>query len=126
MHRNAYRSRGALRCPEVDEMRDVLRDLESPPNDSSDWANRWIDLAQPRLGTTVVFATDEFFGAKERLIDPAEPVFIPDKYDQNGKWMDGWESRRRRDAGHDYCVIRLGQPGIIKGVEISTRHFSGN
>ncbi len=63
-----------------------------------DFAKIWVDLAQPRLGTEVVFATDDFFAAKERLIDPAEPVFIPGKYDENGKWMDGWESRRRRDA----------------------------
>lgn len=91
-----------------------------------DFAKIWVDLAQPRLGTEVVFATDDFFAAKERLIDPAEPVFIPGKYDENGKWMDGWESRRRRDAGHDACIVRLGRPGIVHGVEIDTRNFTGN
>ena len=59
----------------------------------------WVQLEQPRLGTRVTFATDEFFAAKERLITPAEPVFIEDRYDNNGKWMDGWESRRRRTPG---------------------------
>ena len=53
----------------------------------------------PRLGSKVVYATDDFFADKARLIDPAEPVFIPGKYDAHGKWMDGWESRRKRIAG---------------------------
>jgi allantoicase len=74
----------------------------------------------------VTFASDEFFAAKERLIDPAEPKFIDDKYDDHGKWMDGWESRRRRTPGHDYCVIRLGVPGIIRGLDIDTSYFTGN
>ena len=87
---------------------------------------KWVQLEQPRLGTRVTFATDEFFAAKERLIDPAEPVFIDDKYDDHGKWMDGWESRRRRGPGHDYCVIRLGVPGVIHGFDLDTSHFTGN
>ena len=87
---------------------------------------QWINLEQPRLGSRVTFATDEFFGAKERIIDAAEPIFIDDKYDDHGKWMDGWESRRRREPGHDYCVIRFGVPGIIHGLDIDTSHFTGN
>lgn len=85
-----------------------------------------INLLSPRLGTKVVCASDEFFGAKERLILDEEPIFVPDKYDNNGKWMDGWESRRRRDNGNDWCLIRMGVPGHIFGVNIDTRHFSGN
>ena len=85
-----------------------------------------VDLAQPRLGSEVVYATDDFFADKARLIDPAEPVFIPGKYDENGKWMDGWESRRKRVPGHDWCVVRLGVPGVVAGFEIDTRHFIGN
>lgn len=88
--------------------------------------SKWVQLEQPRLGTRVTFATDEFFGAKERLIDPADPVFIDDKYDDHGKWMDGWESRRRRGPGHDYCVIWLGVPGIVHGFDLDTSHFTGN
>lgn len=87
---------------------------------------QWVRLEQPRLGTRVVFATDDFFADKSRLIDPAEPVFIPDKYDDHGKWMDGWESRRKRTPGHDYCVVRLGIPGRVRGVNIDTRYFTGN
>ncbi len=88
--------------------------------------HEWIRLEQPRLGTRVTYATDDFFAAKERLIEPQEPVFIEDKYDDHGKWMDGWESRRKRTPGHDFCVIRLGKPGIVHGVDIDTSYFTGN
>lgn len=91
-----------------------------------DLRRRYVDLAQPRLGSEVVYATDDFFADKARLIDPAPPVFIPGKYDDNGKWMDGWESRRKRLPGHDWCVIRLGVAGVVAGFEIDTSHFTGN
>ena len=88
--------------------------------------HEWIQLEQPRLGTRVTYASDEFFAAKERLIDARKPVFVPDKYDDRGKWMDGWESRRKRGPGHDYCIIRLGRPGVVHGVDIDTSFFTGN
>jgi len=88
--------------------------------------HEWIQLEQPRLGSKVSYATDEFFAAKERLVEPAAPVFIDDKYDDHGKWMDGWESRRKRTPGHDYCIIRLGIPGVVHGVDIDTSFFTGN
>jgi allantoicase len=91
-----------------------------------DLRRHYVNLAQPRLGAEVVYATDDFFADKARLIDASEPVFIPGKYDENGKWMDGWESRRKRIPGHDWCVVRLGVPGIVAGFEIDTRHFTGN
>ena len=91
-----------------------------------DLRSRYVDLLQPRLGSQVVYATDDFFADKARLISPTEPQFIPGKYDENGKWMDGWESRRKRVPGHDWCVIRFGVPGVISGFEIDTRHFTGN
>ncbi len=91
-----------------------------------DLRRHYVNLAQPRLGAEVTYATDDFFADKARLIDPAEPRFIPDKYDEHGKWMDGWESRRKRTPGHDWCVIRLGVPGLVAGFEIDTRHFTGN
>ena len=91
-----------------------------------EFATRWINLAQPRLGAAVIYASDDFFAPKERLILPSAPVFIADKYDENGKWMDGWESRRRRGPGHDFCVVRLGVDGVIRGLDIDTSHFTGN
>ena len=65
------------------------------------YAENGVNLASPKLGAKVIYATDEFFASKERLIKDSDPVFIPDKYDDNGKWMDGWESRRRRVPGHE-------------------------
>ena len=62
----------------------------------------------------------------ERMLNPEEPVFIPDKYDDHGKWMDGWESRRKRTEGHDYCVVKMGLPGKISIIDIDTHHFTGN
>lgn len=91
-----------------------------------DLRRRYVDLAQPRLGSEVVYATDDFFADKSRLIDPKPPVFIPGKYDDNGKWMDGWESRRKRVPGHDWCVVKLGVAGVVAGFEIDTSHFTGN
>ena len=90
------------------------------------FAESAINLASPRLGTKAIFATDEFFAPKERMLDDAPAVFIDDKYDDNGKWMDGWESRRRRNSGHDYCVVELGVKAVIWGVDIDTSHFTGN
>jgi allantoicase len=85
-----------------------------------------IDLASERLGGVVLLANDEFFAPKENLLKSSKPVFIEDKYTDRGKWMDGWESRRRRSPGHDWCIIRLGLPGIIRGVVVDTSHFRGN
>ncbi len=71
-------------------------------------------------------ASDEFFAEKENLIKAADPVFVPDKYTDRGKWMDGWETRRRRLPGYDWAVVRLGTPGIIRGVVVDTGFFTGN
>jgi len=90
------------------------------------FADGAINLASPRLGAEVISATDDFFADKGRLLKVEEPIFITDKYDQHGKWMDGWESRRRRIPGNDHCVIRLGTKGIIAGVNINTKFFTGN
>ena len=85
-----------------------------------------IDLASERLGGAVLVANDEFFAPKENLLKPSAPVFIEGKYTDLGKWMDGWESRRRRTPGFDWCIIRLGLPGIIRGLVVDTSHFKGN
>lgn len=85
-----------------------------------------IDLASGRLGGLPIYANDEFFAEKENLVQPGRGVFIADKYTDRGKWMDGWESRRKRVPGHDWCVIRLGLTGVVKGFDIDTNHFLGN
>ncbi|MEK7858303.1 MAG: allantoicase [Elusimicrobiota bacterium] len=85
-----------------------------------------IDLASERLGGKALEANDEFFAPKENLLKSGRGVFIEDKYTSRGKWMDGWETRRRRAPGFDWCVVKLGLRGIIRGVDIDTNHFTGN
>lgn len=84
------------------------------------------DLAAARLGGKVLYATDDFFAEKENLIEPTRGIFITDKYTDRGKWMDGWESRRKRTPGHDWAVIELATSGKITGFDIDTNFFLGN
>ncbi len=89
-----------------------------------------IDLAGEKLGGAVLYANDEFFAPKENLLKHAAPIFIEGKYTDLGKWMDGWETRRRRsprlDETFDWCVIRLGLTGIVRSVIVDTSFFRGN
>ncbi len=86
-----------------------------------------LDLASERFGAVVLAANDDFFAPKEYLIAPAPPRWIEGRYTDRGKWMDGWETRRRRDEGtHDWCIVRLGARGRVRGVDIETTHFKGN
>ena len=91
-----------------------------------DSLKHYTNVADERLGAVALFATDDFFAAKERMLQPTEPQWREGVYDANGKWMDGWESRRRRDQGHDYCVVRLGAPATLTALDIDTRYFTGN
>jgi allantoicase len=84
------------------------------------------DLAAERLGGKVLACNDEFFAPKENLLKESKPVFIEGKYTARGKWMDGWETRRRRTPGHDWCIVRLGLPGMIRGIVVDTSFFTGN
>jgi allantoicase len=90
------------------------------------------DLLQRR--GSVVAASDEFFGAKENLINPSEPVFVPEKYDARGQVYDGWETRRRRGpdgtqpdpTARDWVIVRLGVPGVVRSIVVDTAFFLGN
>jgi allantoicase len=84
------------------------------------------DLASARLGGRAIAASDDFFAPRSNLLKPQAPIFIPGRFTARGKWMDGWESRRRRTPGHDWCVVRLGVPGIVRGVDVDTSFFTGN
>lgn len=84
------------------------------------------ELAAERLGGEVLLCSDDFFAPKENLIKPGRGIFIADKYTDRGKWMDGWESRRKRTPGYDWCIIKLATSGKIYGVDIDTNHFLGN
>ncbi len=85
-----------------------------------------VDLASIKLGGKALEASDEFFAEKENLLKEGRGIYITDKYTDRGKWMDGWESRRKREPGNDWCIIRLGLPGVVQGVDIDTNHFLGN
>jgi allantoicase len=85
-----------------------------------------VDLAAKSFGGRALSASDEFFAGKENLLEPGRGQFIVGKFTDNGKWMDGWESRRKRHAGHDHCIVELGRHGNVLGVDIDTNHFLGN
>ncbi|RFU84885.1 allantoicase [Streptomyces triticagri] len=95
-----------------------------------------VDLADRRLGGGVVAANDEFFAQRENLLLRHDAVFDPEHFGHKGKIMDGWETRRRRGAGadepfpapdeHDWALVRLGAPGVIRGIVVDTAHFRGN
>lgn len=85
-----------------------------------------VDLASDRVGGQVLAANDDFFAGKENLVKDADPVWDPERYTDRGKWMDGWETRRRREPGHDWAVLRLGIPGVVRRVVVDTAHFTGN
>ncbi len=89
-----------------------------------------VDLASEKLGGAVLFANDEFFAPKENLLTPGSAIWIEGKYTERGKWMDGWETMRRRsprlEEEFDWCVVRLGAPGRVRGVTVDTSFFRGN
>jgi allantoicase len=86
-----------------------------------------VDLASERLGGAAIACSDEFFAPMESLIRPGPAVWREGEYTERGKWMDGWETRRRRGGGeYDWCIIRLGVPGIVRGVVVDTAYFKGN
>lgn len=85
-----------------------------------------VDLAARELGGRALFTSDDFFAGMENLNRPGRAQFIADKYTERGKWMDGWESRRKRTSGFDSCLLALGAPGQVLGFDIDTQHFVGN
>ncbi|MEO1309209.1 MAG: allantoicase, partial [Pseudomonadota bacterium] len=90
------------------------------------YARTGINLASAGLGARPVSCSNEFFAPVSRMLQDSEAVFIADKFDDNGKWMDGWETERRRNGGHDHAVIQLARAGRVLGFDIDTSHFTGN
>lgn len=92
------------------------------------------DLASRSLRGAVVAASDEFFAERENLIKPGPPNFTPATFGHKGQVYDGWETRRKRGRGgalpgaeeHDWAVVRLGAPGVIRAVVVDTAFFTGN
>lgn len=84
------------------------------------------NLADSRIGAQIVEFSDDFFAEAKRMLQFEAPIFVEDKFDDHGKWMDGWETRRKRHAGYDWCIVKLGVAGKIKAVDIDTTFFTGN
>ncbi|KGE01223.1 allantoicase [Rhizobium sp. YS-1r] len=99
---------------------------ETTDNSLPSFAIGAINLASARLGAKGLYTTDEFFAPLERMLQDAPASFDPDLYDDNGKYMDGWESRRKRVPGHDFAIVRLAMPGRIYGFDVDTSYFTGN
>lgn len=85
-----------------------------------------VDLASASLGGAALLTSDDFFASAQSMLEPGPAVFVAGKYTERGKWMDGWESRRKRGPGHDYCLVKLGVPGRVLALDIDTSHFNGN
>ncbi|XP_052501374.1 probable inactive allantoicase [Budorcas taxicolor] len=85
-----------------------------------------IDLASESVGGKILFATDDFFAPAENLLKRDNPSFKEHEYTEFGKWMDGWQTRRKRIPGHDWCVVQLGIQGVIRGFDVDTSHFTGD
>lgn len=84
------------------------------------------NLADARIGAEILECSDEFFAEAKRMLQFEAPVFIEDKFDEHGKWMDGWETRRKRHTGYDWAIIKLAVAGQIQALDIDTTFFSGN
>lgn len=102
-----------------------VRDTAQPAPEVRAFAERWVDLADERLGATVIEASDEFYAPAQRMLNPQPAQFF--FHDDEGmRWVDGWETSRRRQTGHAHCVIRLGRPGRVRGVVFDTSFYTGN
>jgi allantoicase len=88
--------------------------------------NGLVDLAAALTGGKALATSDDFFAGMENLLLPGRAIFVPGKFTDRGKWMDGWESRRKRGPGHDWCLLELGVPGSVLAFDIDTQHFIGN
>lgn len=84
------------------------------------------NLISERIGTKVLSVSDDFFAEAPAMLKEGRGVFIADRYTDRGKWMDGWESRRKRVPGYDWCILKMGLRGVIHGFDIDTNHFLGN
>ena len=84
------------------------------------------DLASRDLAGSVISANDELFAPRQNLNIPKPPVHAADEFGHTGKVYDGWETRRRREPGFDWAIVRLGLPGIVHGVVVDTAFFKGN
>jgi len=105
--------------------------FDDQPHDDK-FSSQYIDLLSERVGGKALYCSDEWFAPASNLVKFGRGVMKPGHFVDTGQWMDGWESRRSYDrkrpnnTDHDFCVLKLGIPGIIHGVDVDTNHFRGN
>lgn len=92
----------------------------------SPFEDHFTNMTSASGGARVLFATDDWFATAENLLNDGPPIFDEDAYCEQGKVLDGWETRRRRQAGHDWCLIKLSHRAAIEALELDTAHFTGN
>jgi allantoicase len=100
--------------------------LFAPIFDAPTHIQQLTNLADDRIGAEIIDCSDDFFAEAKRMLQFTSPIFVEDKFDEHGKWMDGWETRRKRHAGYDWAIIKLGVAGKIKALDIDTTFFTGN
>ncbi|XP_006153583.1 probable allantoicase [Tupaia chinensis] len=110
-----------------DELKGSMADapMEGTPARFLDFT-QLVDMASEAVGGKILFATDDFFAPAENLIKSDGPSCKEHEYTEFGKWRDGWETRRKRIPGHDWCVIKLGVRGVIRGFDVDISYFTGN
>lgn len=106
---------------------------DSPDEELDDFQFRYLNLLAERVGGRAIDCSDQWFASCDNLVKPGRGVFKEGLFTDTGQWMDGWESRRsfgrqfrRSGLDHDWCILRLGMPGRIRGVDVDTHHFRGN
>jgi len=121
---------GMIHSPSIDGVADFdNRTIEAAKNvapPSPFEQEGYANAASSSQGARILFSSDEWFASADRILEDSSPHFDPDAYCEQGKVMDGWESRRRREAGHDWSIVRLAMRAEIARVEIDTAHFTGN
>lgn len=94
--------------------------LHAPAFELPEILNTKTNLADARIGAQVIECSDDFFAEAKRMLQFEAPIFVEDKFDDHGKWMDGWETCRKRHAGYDWCIVKLGVSGKISALDIDT------
>lgn len=98
----------------------IMATLHAPAFELPEILNTKTNLADARIGAQVIECSDDFFAEAKRMLQFEAPIFVEDKFDDHGKWMDGWETRRKRHAGYDWCIVKLGVSGKISALDIDT------
>ncbi len=78
--------------------------------------NQLIELSAIENGGQSLECNDEHYGSISNLLKPGRGVDM----------SDGWETRRRREPGFDWVIIKLGDIAPVEKIEIDTAHFKGN